>query len=109
MKNLFYKDISTLKEFDKFGDHFIQTRHNPDTGWYLYERCGNGRTSFEIVKGMKRKNPDGSIVYSYPNTESWGTYGYTIDNNCFAEDLINFIMSAPIRTAEEIHQFKIGL
>ena len=100
-------DISELKTFDKYNCTFTQMKHNPQTGWYLYKRESNtGYKQYEVVKGKKCKDEDGSIVYTYPNSESWGKYGYTIDDNWFAEQLIDFIMSAKKRTPEEIYQFK---
>lgn len=96
------KDISEMKEFEKYGDLFRQVRHNPETGWYLYDRG----TSYEVVKGVKRKNPDGTIVHAYPSSESWGTYGYTVPRCSWADAVIEFIMSAPSRSAQEIYEFK---
>ena len=31
---------------------------------------------YEVVKGVKRKNSDGSIVYVYPGDEEFGIYGF---------------------------------
>ena len=31
---------------------------------------------YEVVKGIKAKNPDGSIVYCYPGDEQFGVYGF---------------------------------
>ena len=31
---------------------------------------------YEVVKGVKRMNPDGSIVYVYPVDEQFGVYGF---------------------------------
>lgn len=31
---------------------------------------------YEVVKGVKRKNPDGSIVYYYPGDEQFGVDGF---------------------------------
>lgn len=31
---------------------------------------------YEVVKGVKKKNPDGSIVYCYPGDEQFGVYGF---------------------------------
>jgi hypothetical protein len=96
------KDISEMKEFEKYGDLFRQVRHNPETGWWLYRRG----TSYEVVKGVKHKNPDGTIVRTYPGSETWGTYGYTVCDCSWAEAVIDFIMSAPSRTAQELYEFK---
>ena len=31
---------------------------------------------YEVVRGIKRKNPDGSIVYVYPGDEQFGVNGF---------------------------------
>ena len=31
---------------------------------------------YEIVKPVKKKNPDGNIVYTYPSSEEFGRYGW---------------------------------
>ena len=69
------KDISELKEFEKFGEVFTCIAHNPIHDTYLYQRRGG----YEIIKPRKRKNPDGSIVYAYPSSEqfSFGVALYT--------------------------------
>lgn len=102
-------DISERKTFIKYGEVFTQERHNPETGWWLYKRTNMkdpSRYHYEVVRGKKYKNPDGSIVYTYPNAEDWGSLGYTVDNNWFAEQMIDFLMSAKSRTAQERYEFK---
>lgn len=99
---VFRKDISEMKEFTKYGDTFKQIRHNPETGWWLYDR-GN---SYEVVKGKKYKNPDGNYVYVYPCDEDWGTYGYTVYKGWPGELMVDFLMSAKCRTPQEIYDFK---
>ena len=106
MKQIYSKDISQLKEFVRYGEPFHQVRHNPETGWWLYER---GENSYEVVKGKKHINPDGQVVYTYPPEADWGTYGYTIIKCWWAEQMIDFLMSAPKRSPEEIYEFKKGL
>lgn len=105
------KDIGEMKTFEKYGDTFKQMRNNSETGWWLYERTNNetGRQHYEVVRGVKRKNPDGTTVYAYPSSEMWGTYGYSIMKNWYAEKLIDYIMEAKSRTAQEIHDFKSSL
>ena len=102
MEKPFRKDISELKEFSKYGDTFKQIRNNPDTGWWLYER----ETHYEVVKGMKYTNPDGSVVYVYPSEKDWGTYGYTIPKCWWAKPTINFIMKRNTISAQEMYEFK---
>jgi hypothetical protein len=106
MKEMFAKDISEMKEFTKYGDTFRQIRNNPETGWWLYERRGKGNRSYEVVKGKKFTNPDGTTVRCYPSSNDWGNYGYTIMENKYSALLIDFIMSARSRSAEEMWEFK---
>ena len=109
MENTTRPDISELKTFTKYGDVFTQERHNPETGWWLYKRTNKedpSRVHYEVVKGKKHKNPDGRIVYCYPSDDSWGQYGYTVDDNWFAQDMIDFLMSAENRTPQERYEFK---
>ena len=105
------KDIKDMKAFEKFGDLFTQIGNNPETGWYLYERVNkeSGKKHYEVVKGKKHKNPDGSIVYAFPSTELWGTYGYSIDDNRYSQKLIEFLMESKSRTPQEIYDFKKAL
>lgn len=91
-----------MKEFTKFGDTFRQIRNNPETGWWLYDR---GR-SYEVVRGKKYTNPDGNVVYRYPCDEDFGLYGYAVMKNWYADQLIDFLMGAKTRSADEIYEFK---
>jgi len=109
--NLYVRDISEVKTFSKYGDIFTQIRHNPETGWWLYKRVTKRENkpdfiSYEVVRGRKHTNPDGSEVLAYPCTTDWGVLGFTISDNCNAEKMIDFYMSAKRRSPEEIHEFK---
>ena len=75
MKQFFNIDISERKTFKMFGDLFILIARNIEHNIYLYKRInGYGRTTgYEIVKPIKRKNPDGNTVYTYPSS---GQFGY---------------------------------
>ena len=112
MERLQLKDISETKTFEKYGDIFTQVRHNPETGWYLYERVKKDApdcSHYEVVKGAKHTNPDGSVVYAYPSSERWGTNGYTIVKNWYAAELIDFLMGRKSTSAEELRNFKNNL
>lgn len=111
MIRIVIKDISEVKTFEKYGDIFNQIKHNEETGWWLYERTNKetGKKHYEVVRGVKKKNPDGTIVYAYPSSEMWGTYGYTIPDNRYAEKVIEFMMGAKARTLQEILDFKRSL
>lgn len=74
-----YQDIRTLKEFKKYGDTFKQVEDFGDN-IFLYSReneDSKGVYVFELVRGVPLKNPDGSIVYTYPSSSEWGRYGFT--------------------------------
>ena len=65
-----HKDITELKEFVCQGTRLVQVEYNENSGRYLYERyyknspsLGNRLMGYEIVKPVKRKNHDGSVVY----------------------------------------------
>lgn len=105
---VFARDISELKEFKKYGDTFKQIRNNPDTGWWLYERTNDEYKTrhFEVVKGIKRTNPDGNVVFSYPGESQWGVYGYTIPDCWWAQETIDFIMGRKTISAQELFEFK---
>lgn len=74
-----YKDISTMVNFEKFGDIFKQIKYNPQTNLYIYERCHKDGTArnYEVVQGVKVTNDDGNVVYKYPDSSNWGIYGLT--------------------------------
>lgn len=99
---IFRKDISEMKTFTRHGQVFTQVCHNPETGWWLYDR-GN---SYEVVRGKKYRNPDGQVVYVYPSDEDWGTYGYTVMKSRYTDQLIEFYMSSKNHTPQEVYEFK---
>lgn len=64
--------ISELKEFKRDG---YLTKYVANDGlWYLFS-IGRG---YEIVRAVKRKQPDGSDVYCYPSSEQFGVNGWYI-------------------------------
>lgn len=71
---IFGKSIDELKRFTKFGDEFTFMKHNPEMNTYMYKRVNidTGVVYYEVVVPKKSKNPDGSIVYVYPGSESFG-------------------------------------
>ena len=107
MEKIFRKDISEVKTFTKYDDTLTQIKNNPETGWWLYERVSNyGIKLYEVVKGKKYTNPDGSVVYVYPSESDWGQYGYIIPKCWWAQEAIDFIMSRKTISAEELYEFK---
>lgn len=87
MKEIKKTDIRDKKEFNRAGYHYTQVRADDEKHIYLYEMVpidfDTPHKHYEVVKGIKRKNPDGSIVWMYPSDEMFGVYGYYI---CGPED-----------------------
>lgn len=84
MEKVFRTDISEKKEFTIYGDTLrMKECVDKEKHIYIFERYnGAGRLyAYEVVQGVKKKNPDGSIVYTYPSGEQFGTYGYFIAKN----------------------------
>lgn len=81
MKPIYAKDISEKKEFSFQGERLKQIRcANEEQHIYVYERYNrSGRLyAYEVVRGKKTKNPDGNIVYTYPTSEMFGSFGLFI-------------------------------
>ena len=104
-----YKDISELKEFVEQGTRLVQVEYNETSGRYLYERyyikspsLGNRLMGYEVVKPIKTKNPDGSIVYIYPPTSKFGSYGWFLPPNTKREILDKYLKSELPRKQGEI-------
>lgn len=73
---IYYQPIETQKEFVFNETTFKQCEHNESTGLYLYERYKNGRLNgYEVVVGVKAKQPDGTIVFHYPSASDFGPKG----------------------------------
>ena len=69
--NVNYKDFK--REFTKYGDNFKCIAEKDDI--YIFERItigDNTHNGYEVVKMVKRKNKDGSVVMSYPQSSEWG-------------------------------------
>lgn len=81
MAKLFAKDILEKKEF-KFGGDTLRLKEcvSKEKHIYVFARYNeeDRLIAYEVVKGIKAVNPDGSIVYHYPSSEQFGHYGYTI-------------------------------
>ena len=71
------RDISEKKEFDRCGIHYKQVYADDNNHIYLY-KMNNRDYSYELVQGKRHTNPDGTIVYTYPRDEDFGTYGWYI-------------------------------
>lgn len=86
--NIKKTDIRDKTQFN-FEDDTLKflVYHGPDdgTGTYLYGRyhrtdCRKESVGklygFEVVRPVKRKQPDGSLVLCYPSSEQFGLYGW---------------------------------
>ena len=81
MKFGYYKSISEKMTFKREGYDYQNIVFDEE------HHCGIWKMSkeidgvvkdmgYEVVKGLKRKNSDGSIVYVYPEDERFGIYGF---------------------------------
>lgn len=83
MKEFNRTPIEGIETFTKYGDIFTKVYSDDINHLYVFERTPKDKTRkiqyqhFEVVKAFKSRNPDGSIVYTYPGDEAWGTYGWT--------------------------------
>lgn len=74
-------DISEKREFTFQGDTLkLDYCFDEEKRIYVYGRYNHsGRLyGYEVVRGVKHKNPDGNIVYIYPSLEKFGRYGYFV-------------------------------
>ena len=88
MKEIYSTDISELPTFEKYGETFTLIERNEENNTYLYKRTNKetGKVSYEVIKPIKRKNPDGTTVYCYPSESSFG-YGVALYTPIFAKAL----------------------
>lgn len=93
-----YKDITEELEFIEQGTRLVQKEYNEKSGRYLYERyyinsprLGNRLMGYEVVKPIRKKNSDGSIVHIYPSTSYFGTYGWFLPPNTPREKIDKYL------------------
>lgn len=85
IRNVLTKDISEKMEFSRVGYDYKNIVFDADHHcgiWKMTKNVGGifKDMGYEVVKGHKYKNPDGSIVYRYPSDEKFGVNGfYTFD------------------------------
>ena len=78
-------DISEKMEFRRKGYDYKNIVFDADHHcgiWKMTKNVGGvvKDMGYEVVRGIKNKNPDGSIVYYYPGDEQFGVCGfYTFD------------------------------
>lgn len=80
---IFKTDIREKREFERYGFQYTLVKEDNDNRIYVFKVEKKGEKplpyeNYEIVKGKKEKNPDGTVVYTYPSTEQFGKYGYYI-------------------------------
>lgn len=72
-------DIKDKIEFDRAGYHYKRVYEDSTNRIYVYQLfTGALYSQYEVVKGKKKKQPDGTDVYIYPGDEDFGVYGYYI-------------------------------
>ena len=79
MKSFIKKDLTEKFEFTRAGYHYVNICYDKENHKGIWElRRDNKCFGFEVVKGLKTKNPDGNIVYVYPSSEQFGIAGFYI-------------------------------
>ena len=87
MNQVKHRDLKEQNNFRKFGDDFTKIYSDDDRHIYVFKRSHkftkhNGVkveiVAYEVIKGVKRNNPDGTVAFTYPSSEQFGLYGYTI-------------------------------
>ena len=56
--NIYRRDLSEQMEFDRIGYHYTNVKYDPDKHIGIWAMDG-GSSGYEVIKGKKRKNPDG--------------------------------------------------
>lgn len=75
-------DISTTNVFRKYDKDYTKIWGDDDRHLYVFQLfkkypSGIEVTDYEVIKA-KRINCEGEIIYRYPTSEEFGTYGYYI-------------------------------
>lgn len=82
MDKLFFKDITEKKEFTRLKRYYKMIAADERNHIYLFEitplEWEKTYEQFELVKGIKIKNPDGNYVWRYPSDEQFGKNGWYI-------------------------------
>lgn len=77
MKNC--KDIREITTFKRFGATFTKVYADDVNHIYIFSKkwvgCG---TYFEVIKGVRTKTSDGSVIYRYPSSSEFGTHAFDI-------------------------------
>lgn len=101
--NIRCTDIKDKKEFKFQGDKLEQYKSYGD-GWWLYKRYNQYNNfnfmGWELVKGVKGKQPDGKIVYTYPSSEMFGPYGLFLPQR-YTEEMCDEVHLKKVEEAEK--------
>lgn len=87
------KDLSELAELSFEGDTLKKEKClDAEKHVYLFARHSKGRLlGYELVKGIKVKNPDGNHVYAYPSSSQFGHYGFFISKKWAETDIPKYL------------------
>lgn len=101
MKEIYRTDINSKKVFKRIGCTYYQVYADNDKHIYVYDIINpdGEHRGYEIIKGVKSKNPDDSIVYRYPTDEEFGVYAWTTVGT---ENTYNFEMEQVVGKVEII-------
>ena len=94
MKQTTKTDISEQQEIKFEGDTLkLEKCLDKEKHTYLFARYNhNGRLyGYELVKGVKTKNPDGNYIYRYPSSSQFGTYGFFIAERFAETDIPRYL------------------
>lgn len=71
-------DLSEKKTFIRAGYTYNQITFDPEhkIGIWSLSTSDGKPAGFEVVRGVKKKNSDGSITFTYPSSEQFGTSGW---------------------------------
>lgn len=99
MSKYFATDIKNKKVFKRIGCTYYQVYADTINNIYVYDMVKDGEhRGYEIVKGIKYKNPDGSICYRFPSDEEFGVYAWSTigTENTFDVEMEQLISRAKI-------------
>lgn len=79
---IFYVDLKDLDVYSS-ADYFWRKVYADDKKHiYLFQAVEpNGIVKdslYEMMQGVRKKQPDGSVVYTRPQSELWGSKGWTL-------------------------------
>ncbi len=81
MAKYYYTRIEDRDEFTRDGYLYKKIQADDERHIYVYQMTDEDGNvvGYEVVKGVKARQPDGTLVWVYPNNdEKFGTYGWYI-------------------------------